>query len=216
METTFVMVLTSHKDMIYIKVLQFLEGHHLVGPSLEIFKLALLNRKMHNFIKSVYEIDNFIEFANLHSKQSVLDLLTKEADLSKYTQNRRFLTNLEGAWANEVFGNSVFLPIKGANTGLGGTMEKRPDGKKIAKANNLRKQIYDIPMDHKSGGGFYVLRNVKTTSNTFLDIFILIDGGISDKKSLRLLKDWNSRSLKAGKFIPDMKDPDELLGKGPK
>jgi len=35
-----------------------------------------------------------------------------------------------------------------------------------------------VPVDCSSGGGYYVLKNVRTSQHTFLDIYILIDGGI--------------------------------------
>ena len=68
------------------------------------FKIAMLNQKMNNFVKSIYEIENYNEFATLHARQSLLELLEETPDLSKYQQNKRFLKNIQGAWASTVFG----------------------------------------------------------------------------------------------------------------
>lgn len=43
----------------------------------------------------------------------------------------------------------------------------------------MRDKVIGIPIDHKSGGGFYELRNLRTNHGTCQDIFIMIDGGIA-------------------------------------
>lgn len=67
-ESTLVAVCTSHTDMIYFQIFKFLEGCYLVGPSLHIFKIAMLNQKMNSFVKNTYEIENYNEFATLHAR----------------------------------------------------------------------------------------------------------------------------------------------------
>ena len=69
-------------------------------------------------------------------------------------------------------------PIGASITGLGGLRERRTDGKKIEKLNQLKKLVEEADIDLNYGGGFYSLKNVKTSSNTFLDIEILIIGDI--------------------------------------
>jgi hypothetical protein len=56
-------------------------------------------------------------------------------------------------------------------------------------------------VDTSHGGGFYVLKNVKTSSNTFLDIEIFITGGVSKKDQAMLYK-WQTISVKRNKVLP--------------
>ena len=64
----FEIVCSSLKDNIYLHVSNYLEGNFLVGPSFELFKVAMLSKKMYFFVHQVYGVTNFIEFANLYSK----------------------------------------------------------------------------------------------------------------------------------------------------
>jgi len=50
-----------------------------------------------------------------------------------------------------------------------------------------------IPLDLTSGGNYYVLKNV-LRYDTYLDIYILIDGGISKQRDIERLKQWNIKS----------------------
>lgn len=50
-----------------------------------------------------------------------------------------------------------------------------------------------IPLDFTSGGNYYVLKNV-LRYDTYLDIYILIDGGISKQRDIERLKQWNIKS----------------------
>lgn len=83
-----------------------------------------------------------------------------------------------------------------AKTGIGGIKERRLDGKKIEKPNSLKQYIFSIPIDIKRGGGFYSLQNIKATNDTFLDIEIMIEGGILDKKDRNMLNKWQRLSLR--------------------
>lgn len=49
--------------MIHAHILQFLEGSDPNGPSLDVFKLAMLNRKTRKLVLHVYGIDDFKELA---------------------------------------------------------------------------------------------------------------------------------------------------------
>jgi hypothetical protein len=44
--------------------------------------------------------------------------------LKKYYQNKKLLRNTVAAFGSKVFGGSVFNPIKGSTTGVGGMKEK--------------------------------------------------------------------------------------------
>lgn len=48
--------------MIHIFILEYLEGFNPVGPSIHIFKLAMMNKKMMAIIKNIYNIQDFKEF----------------------------------------------------------------------------------------------------------------------------------------------------------
>ena len=43
-------------------------------------------------------------------------------------------------------------------------------GKKILKSNNLVNEIKDLKIEHNSGCRFYLLKNIRTPENNFLDI----------------------------------------------
>jgi hypothetical protein len=120
----------------------------------------------------------------------MMRVLSAEPNYSKYIQNARANQRMKAAWNNKVFGGSVFKPGRAAITGLGGLRERRPDGKKIEKKNQLRKMIEESPVDPFQGGGFYTLRNVRASNNTFLDIDILITGGVATKPDQLLLDKW--------------------------
>lgn len=49
--------------MIHAHILQFLEASDPIGPSLDVFKLAMLNRKMWKLVLNVYGLEDFEEFA---------------------------------------------------------------------------------------------------------------------------------------------------------
>lgn len=70
--------------MIYVHIFKFLEGGYLVGPSLHIFKVAMLNKRMNKFIKSTYEVDTFEEFAILNARQKMLEMFDTVPNLEKY------------------------------------------------------------------------------------------------------------------------------------
>ena len=80
------------------------------------------------------------------------------------------MRNTVAAFGNKVFGGSVFNPINGSITGVGGTYEKKVEGQKINKSNNLINEIKNLQLENKPGCRFYVLKNVKTPENNFLDI----------------------------------------------
>ena len=51
----------------------------------------------------------------------------------------------------------------------------------------LRDSIHKVPLDVTSGGGYYEFKNVRTEKHTFLDIQILIDGGVNKVKDFNVL-----------------------------
>jgi len=107
-----------------------------------------------------------------------------------------------------VFGQSIFRPLQGAITGIGGLKERRADGKRIEKANGLLTKITACKMEE--GAGFFNLRNIKTSHDTFLDIQILICGKITDPKGRALLQAWHSKAEK--RVAPRPRGPDAIVG----
>lgn len=181
----FVSVCTSEHSRAGSLILQFLEGIHLVGPGLDTFKLAMLNKKMHGYIKSKYEISDFRDFAVLHSKQSILSLYSSQPSFVKYSNNSSYVKNIRAAMTSSVCGGSVLDPIRATKVSKGGSIERKADdGSLASKQNGLRAGIVNFTVDPASGGGFYALKNLRTPSHTFLDIWILLDGGISSKEDL--------------------------------
>jgi hypothetical protein len=65
---------------------------------------------------------------------------------------------------------------------------------RIEKPNNLKDDIFSVPVDMQSGGSFYLISNVRTPSHTFIDISILIDGGVTSALDLAFLRRWNTKS----------------------
>ena len=113
---------------------------------------------------------------------------------------------MKNAFANVVFGGSVFDPIKAATAGLGdGVKEKSTDGKKISKPNNLKQHIYD------ANGEFHVIKSVlkqsKNQNNAvFCDIYMLIDSqkvkGLKQlltKRPQHIQENNGLRTIKGGK-----------------
>lgn len=107
--------------------------------------------------------------------------------LEKYGKNSRGVKTVYAAWQSPVFGGSIFNPIRAARSGIGGLQERRHDGKKIEKRNALRHNIYKMNIEALQGAGFYTLRNIKASKDTFLDIQILIDKGIESRADMKLL-----------------------------
>ena len=122
-------------DIIHVLILEYLEGFNPVGPGIDTFKLAMLNKKMMIIVKYIYNIGDFREFSINETKQKMIKTFQTEPNYNKYLHNGRAAQRIKGAWTNKVFGGSVLNPIRAAITGVGGLKERRPDGKKIEKKN---------------------------------------------------------------------------------
>lgn len=123
---------------IFTALFKFCEGINPIVPGNTTFKLSMLNREMNQLVLKFYMEASPIEFAHNHSKHCIIKALDSEPFLKKYYQNKKVLRNVVAAFGSNVFGGSVFNPIKHSNTGLGGTKEKPEEvGKKILKSNNL-------------------------------------------------------------------------------
>lgn len=57
-------------------------------------------------------------------------------------------------------------------------------------------------MDFKTGAGYYVLKNIRTNQNSFLDIWILNDGRIENRQDRLRIKHWNNYSLQDSPTVP--------------
>lgn len=174
LDPNFEKIFTDTDLGIFIQVFRFLEGNHLIGPSLETFKLAMLNKKMYNFVMMTYDVNDFSDFAILYAKQQVLRYLEAEPVLEKFSFDQNATSLITSAFRSEVFGGSVCRGVLSPDL----TAEK---------PNMLNDLIIQIPIDFKSGGQFYELRNVKDKQGRFFDYFILVDGGITKKQSIKSL-----------------------------
>lgn len=121
----------SHQ-VIYLLILKFLEGHDPVGPSIHIFKMAFLNKKMMKLILNVYRIDNFQQVAAFEARQRMIRALSSAPQFEYYGSFHRSIKNSKAAWSNPVFGGPVLQPLRGAKAAVGGMKEIRFDGKTIA------------------------------------------------------------------------------------
>jgi len=83
-ESMFEQVVGEQKLNIYLNVLRYLEGQFLVGPSLEMFKVACLSKKMSSLIKKVYKVTDFSVFASPYTKKKIIGALESPPNLSKY------------------------------------------------------------------------------------------------------------------------------------
>lgn len=173
---------------IFRTIYSFLEGRDPAGPSLDVFKMAVLNQQMKKITLSLYRVHDFKVFAEFEAKQRIVEVFKSRPNVDKYGYNPRAQRNIEAAWQSPVFGGSIFNPVRAARTGLGGLKETRPDGRKIEKKNSLKQQITTMPIDVHCGGGFYSLKNIQATENTFLDIDILIEGGVTNEADRELLR----------------------------
>ena len=59
-------------------ILKYLEGFDPVGPSIHIFKMAFLNKKMMHLILEVYKIDNFDQVAAYHARQQMMQVFNTQ------------------------------------------------------------------------------------------------------------------------------------------
>ena len=148
----------------------------------------MLNKKMMKIIQKIYAISDFSIFASAEARQKMIRVFLSEPNLEKYGINSRGVKTIQAALQSPVFGGSIFSPIKGARSGIGGLQERRHDGKKIDKRNSLRQIIASMNIETHKGGGFYTLRNIKASKDTFLDIQILIDKGVQTSKDLKTLQ----------------------------
>lgn len=95
----------------------------------------------------------------------------------------------------------MLKPFKTPKAGAGSVKDSRFDGKKLEKSNPLKKLVTTASVDSDAGGGFYSLRNIKTSANTFLDIEILIEGDIDNEEDVNLLRKLQANSRKDRKNL---------------
>ena len=136
---------------------------------------------------------------------------TEVPEYSKYRSNARAWHRIKGAWNNKVFGGSVLDTVKPAITGLGGIKERQPSGLKLEKKLPLRKFIEAADVDTRNGAGFYSIKNVKASMNTFLDIEIMITEGLPTTEEKLLLEKWHSISALRSKVLPTPNLEEKLI-----
>lgn len=62
-------VLTNSKSKVLLLLFRYLEGNYLIGPSLDIFKMAMLNKKLNRLVLQLYGVATFRDFACLFARQ---------------------------------------------------------------------------------------------------------------------------------------------------
>ena len=129
----------------------------------------MLNKEIYGFVLNFYKASSVRTFVDNHSKQAIIKALDEEPNLRKYYQNKKSLKNIINAFGSNVFGGSVFNPIRAASTGLGGMREKGSE-RKIQKSNNLVTAIRNMDLSAAKSCRFYILKNIKTPENNFIDI----------------------------------------------
>ena len=177
----------SHQ-VIYLMILKFLEGYDPVGPSIHIFKMAFLNKKMMRLILSVYRIENFQQVAAFEARQRMIKTLRSVPRFERYGSYHRSIKNAKTAWSSPVFGGSVLKPLRAGKPGTDAMKDIQFDGNNLEKGNSLMKYVTTVPIDTETGGAFYRLKNIQASANTFLDIEILIEGEIEAEEDLELLR----------------------------
>lgn len=87
----------SHQ-VIYLLILKFLEGYDPVGPSIHIFKMAFLNKKMMKLILNVYRIENFHAVAAFEARQKMIKVLGSVPSFEMYGSYHKSIKNTKAVW----------------------------------------------------------------------------------------------------------------------
>ena len=66
--------MVANNNEIMLLILTYLEGADPDGPSLDTFKVAMINKSFLHMIKTIYQIDDFQYLASLHAKQKMVEL----------------------------------------------------------------------------------------------------------------------------------------------
>ena len=101
-------------------------------------------------------------------------MLIKRPETKKYKKDMELLKAIDNCYRSNVYGGPIFQPI--------GSADRRAALRH--KANNLEKEIKELPVNYLYGGGYYVLRHVQHSASDqidseagamFSDIFILVE-----------------------------------------
>lgn len=95
----------------HLTLLSYLEGNHLIGPSLETFKVAMLSKKLYKVVMQAYGVTTFREFASLYAKQQILMVLETQPPIHEMQLDTNNLAKLYGLLRNQIFGGSIFNGI---------------------------------------------------------------------------------------------------------
>ena len=98
----------------------------------------------------------------------MIEMLEKPADTAKYVYDQNISRAIASCYSSKVFGGPVMRNV--AN-----------------RANCLDELIKHCQVDYLSGGGYYTIKQVKITAQSFCDVWLLIPS-IKDFESLKKLK----------------------------
>lgn len=149
-------------------------------PALEIFKLAMLNKRFQQLILTIFKPLRMSHFKKFFEVMDCVDTFRTSPNFEKYKDLRR----LDG----KTNGNNMLI-IQGFLSGydsdtFGGSILRPID----SKQNLMYESIMKIRGTH---GGFFTLYNVKDGDKLF-DIEILIDWNyISSQPGFKLLLGWH-------------------------
>ena len=107
-----------------------------------------------------------------------MDTLGKRPDLKNYKGEVVSQKNIEVAYANTVYGSSIYQPI--------GTQDSNGLVKRDKK-NNLEEDIKKMPIRHLYGGGFYCIRSLYVSEGKYCDVWILVEQ-IEDLENVKKIK----------------------------
>ena len=141
-------------------------------PSIEIFKIAMLNKSFLKIIKFLFQPLKLKDFNNHCALNKLMDMLylpvdlienyhNSTADIFRFKQNQQIIENIQDSCVNGTFGGPVFDPliVDGyiSNQREPGMEELEDGGFAVTRRNGLKKYLYE---QRNQVVGFYNLTNV--------------------------------------------------------
>jgi hypothetical protein len=149
-------------------------------PTLDIFKMAMLNKTFQNLILTIFKPLKMIHFKKFFETMKCIECFSTTPTLDKYQDlsrlephanaaNLKIVQGFQAGYEQDIFGGSILKPLDD-------------------KQNLMYEAIMKIRGTH---GGFYQLYNVKNGEELY-DIEILIDWSwISSQTGFKKLEQWH-------------------------
>ena len=139
-------------------------------PSIDIFKVAMLNKELHHFITELFKPMKLSDFSKYHTVNKGINMFNEPPEFVRNGDDSRQLNNkntkLVQAWHNSNFGGSVFDPIKSKSMTLTG----KGKGDEL-KHNNLLQKMSKM----NENSVFVSIRNVQLSKKQFVHIGLLTE-----------------------------------------